>query len=424
MFHLRDPAEQSTVVCHAVLAPRRSLVSSIYSGPRLLGAMKHVPGHASVDVCYIDQGQERFTSIARCAEGTEVVASSSSAAVRDYEDKLKAIELQRRGVEKAAVASKLGRSEKWVQKWWKQEPRLLQRPHGAQDRVFQQTPLEGFRDLEIMRKFAPDAELFETLVKKVPWRQGRVMMRDQETGDLVLRFDHRGHTIPASRMVADRPHDIPELDRLLQRAAAKANIRDPAARVVLNLYRDGTKQLNSHRHDYWTCLISLGAPRVLLVDNRPQILEHGDMIVFGTQMHGVPSMPSLMEGRISIVIFFHPDQDNLERRWLTVTSESADIKSSPADCHSTLTDMRDATALRRANWRPTNAELQFMEYPELPATTASWKYLARAAVPLNPKPLGSLVGPKQFGTWVWQGGSARRVYLLNTSYPAPPLRCH
>ena len=175
---------------------------------------RDVPNKAgAVEVCYVDHGQERSVKISKCDEGTEIVSSSSSLAVRDYEDKLKAIELQRRGVEKAAVASTLNRSEKWVQKWWKQEPRLLQRPHGAQDTVFQRTPLEGFRDLEIMRKFAPDTGLFDTLVEKVPWRQGKVMMRDPETGELVLRFDHKGQTIPASRMVADRPDTRPFPER-------------------------------------------------------------------------------------------------------------------------------------------------------------------------------------------------------------------
>ena len=100
--------------------------------------------------------------------------------------------------------------------------------------------------------------------------------------------------------MADCPRGIGALDRALREIFSKANIRDPQARVVLNMYADGSKGLNAHRHDYWTCLVSLGAPRVLLVDHRPHVLEDGDMIVFGTQMHGVPPMPDVTSGRTGV----------------------------------------------------------------------------------------------------------------------------
>jgi len=326
------------------------------------------------------------------AAHTFVAASGSSRAVRDYEDKLKAIELRRIGLEKSAVASKLGRGESWVQKWWRQQPELLQRPHGAQDQVFQRTPLAGFRDLEITRGVARDSSLFEVLANSVTWRQGKVMMRDPETGELVLRFDRSGATIPAKRKVADCPKGIPALESLLRRVFAKANIHDTQARVVLNFYEDGSKTLNAHRHDFWTCLVSLGAPRMLEVDHKPYLLEDGDMILFGTQMHGVPAMPDVAEGRISIVVFFHPDRDNLSRRWLTLQSAEADDQDKLEEAKSAATfDEHGSTisgaalgggtlaALRaaldsdadrnRPRWRKSNAELQFLEYPRLPKTT-------------------------------------------------------
>eukprot|EP00928_Gymnodinium_smaydae_P063260 TRINITY_DN46901_c0_g1_i1.p1 TRINITY_DN46901_c0_g1~~TRINITY_DN46901_c0_g1_i1.p1 ORF type:complete len:649 (-),score=41.72 TRINITY_DN46901_c0_g1_i1:166-2019(-) len=355
---------------------------------------------ASSQLCYLDRGIERFVPRPCLEQNGETVAlsSSSSAAVREYEDKLKAIEMQRHGLEKAVIATKLARSERWVQRWWKQEPCLLQRPHGAQDTVFQKVPLVGFRDLEITRAFAREPSLFDTLLREVPWRRGKVMTRDTTTGELVLRFDRTGSTIAASRLVADCPRGIDALDRLLQRAFSKANIRDPQARVVLNLYTDGEQQLNSHRHDFWTCLISLGAPRVLLVDNRPLVMEDGDMVVFGTQMHGVPRMTNVSQGRISLVIFFYPDRDNLERRWLTVLDaanvdaakrdedqeieegltfvddcRSGSVSSSAIPACSELEALRTAvnpaTARTRLHWRKSNAELQFMEYPRLPEAT-------------------------------------------------------
>jgi len=348
---------------------------------------------------YVDHGIERVAAPRNdCEAGATVaVASSSSSTVREYEDKLKAIELRQRGVEKSDIAAKLSRSERWVQKWWKHEPKLLQRPHGAQNEVFQRVPLDGFRDVEFTKSFCQDAVLYDTLAREVQWRRGKVMTRDQETSELVLRFDKRGSTIQASRLVADCPRGIAALDSLLQRAFSKANIRDPQARVVLNLYTDGGQQLNSHRHDFWTCLVSLGAPRVLLVDNRPQVMEDGDMIVFGTQMHGVPPMPAVAAGRISLVVFFYPDRDNLGRRWLTVLSENKDsdatddeavhgeltfgddcrtgsVSSNAVPGASTLAALQAAvsapeSARNRPHWRKTNAELQFMEYPKLPEAT-------------------------------------------------------
>ena len=43
--------------------------------------------------------------------------------------------------------------------------------------------------------------------------------------------------------------------------------------------------------------LSFGSPRILTVDGRPMLLRDGDLIVFGTQNHGVPAMcPGLALG--------------------------------------------------------------------------------------------------------------------------------
>ncbi|CAE8721620.1 unnamed protein product [Polarella glacialis] len=90
----------------------------------------------------------------------------------------------------------------------------------------------------------------------------------------------------------------------------------------MNCYRDGQERIAAHRHDFWTCLISLGADRILTVDHRPVLMRDGDLVVFGTQIHGLPAMPEVSEPRISLVIFFYPDADNLERRqWETVEGD-------------------------------------------------------------------------------------------------------
>merc|ERR1712151_1152369 len=62
-----------------------------------------------------------------------------------------------------------------------------------------------------------------------------------------------------------------------------------------------------HRHDNWTLLLSLGSPRVLTVDRANVLMEDGDIILFGTQSHGVPEMPSCAGGRLSVVLMFAAD---------------------------------------------------------------------------------------------------------------------
>jgi len=50
--------------------------------------------------------------------------------------------------------------------------------------------------------------------------------------------------------------------------------------------------------------LSFGSDRILTVDGRPVLLRDGDLIVFGTQNHGVPAMPDA-ESRIIEVIDLH-----------------------------------------------------------------------------------------------------------------------
>jgi len=147
--------------------------------------------------------------------------------------------------------------------------------------------------------------------------------RDPETGALDLAYDNKGSTINAGRQVADYKGGISSLDSLLQRIFSVMDIRDPQSRIFMNYYADGQCRTGVHRHDFWTCLVSFGAERILTVDNRPLLLRDGDLIVFGTQNHGVPPMPDVTAGRVSLVIFFYPDHDNLERRqWQTITDDN------------------------------------------------------------------------------------------------------
>merc|ERR1712187_757439 len=57
----------------------------------------------------------------------------------------------------------------------------------------------------------------------------------------------------------------------------------------------------------WSAILSFGASRVFTVDGVPILLGEGDLLVLGTQRHGVPKMPAVTEGRVSVAIFWFPE---------------------------------------------------------------------------------------------------------------------
>lgn len=107
-----------------------------------------------------------------------------------------------------------------------------------------------------------------------------------------------------------------KLDELVYKVVSDFNLPDPQApyggtaqyAIKMNWYPDGMAQVTDHRHDIWTVLISLGAPRVLNVDYARVLMEDGDAILFGTQKHGVPAFPPSHGGRLSLVLMFQPDK--------------------------------------------------------------------------------------------------------------------
>lgn len=106
------------------------------------------------------------------------------------------------------------------------------------------------------------------------------------------------------------PGVSPRFDKLLQDVVKDFCLPDPWTErytVKMNWYPDGLARVSPHRHDNWTLLLSLGSPRVLTVDRANVLMEDGDIILFGTQSHGVPEMPSCAGGRLSMVLMFSPD---------------------------------------------------------------------------------------------------------------------
>lgn len=114
-----------------------------------------------------------------------------------------------------------------------------------------------------------------------------------------------------SKQVAHwRPGECPRLDALVADVVRDFSLPDPHRTqytVKMNWYPDALSRVSPHRHDNWTLLLSLGAPRVLTVDRARVLMEDGDIVLFGTQSHGVPEMPSCQGGRLSLVFMFAPD---------------------------------------------------------------------------------------------------------------------
>jgi len=316
--------------------------------------------------------------------------------VRDYEHKIKAYRMREAGVDKKDIAEKLDRTVSWVSRWWRVIPETLPKPDGAGYKVMRSANASFFRDVEIRRGLIKEDNLFEELANGLDWKKGKVLYRHEDTNELTIRFDANGKARDARRWCANYTGGLPSMDRLLQKAFSVMDIRDTKARVVSNYYEDGNSGLFAHRHDYWTCLISLGSERVLNLDDKYLMVRDGDVLTFGTQMHGVPMMPLITTGRMSVIIFFFPGNDNLEiiQKWLAVGKDDhfpdgrADLRKEGDDnvedcgcCAEPLSNGEDIVSIVNENaremdkkpaWRTTHElELHFNEGFECQVTICS-----------------------------------------------------
>ncbi|CAJ1334614.1 unnamed protein product, partial [Effrenium voratum] len=68
---------------------------------------------------YVDRAGERTAEfpVDPNDDVSGAVSSASSGPLKDYQDKLKAIQLREKGLSKAEIAEKVGRSEYWVKRW-------------------------------------------------------------------------------------------------------------------------------------------------------------------------------------------------------------------------------------------------------------------------------------------------------------------
>jgi hypothetical protein len=78
--------------------------------------------------------------------------------------------------------------------------------------------------------------------------------------------------------------------------------------VYLNYYRDGNDFTPAHSHPgLKQIVISLGATRTLTMGSSSYEMKNGDVIIFGSSIHGVPKDPECKDGRISIALFLRKE---------------------------------------------------------------------------------------------------------------------
>lgn len=233
-------------------------------------------------------------------------------------------------MEKAAIATALGRSECFVAKWWQKETKEIPRPWGVHEYLTKdmgrnsrgvgatngasmteesvQDTATWWRDVEVKRKFADDPAIYDEILQNTEWKASNARTRDFATGAYHLKYDQRGNIRWEGHQNGKyKPGLSPATDKILQKLFAEYGIEDRTSGIITNWYPDGQGNLGSHRHDCWTALFSFGHERILTIDNTPLLMQDGDLCIFGTQRHGVPMMPEITEGRITLVIFFYPN---------------------------------------------------------------------------------------------------------------------
>lgn len=261
--------------------------------------------------CFTDK--ERTSEFCEATDPAGNLESNSSTGHKEYQDRLRAIALRKEGFEKAEIAEAIGRPAKFVQTWWRKEPKEVPKPAAVHDYL----RTDFWRDIEIVRSFGKGQRIYEDALTSMDWVQPMADGREfKNGGGYRLKYDKEGRMRPQGNQHAKDgviPGRLPELDKLMQKVMVEQGIDDRVLkRPGLLWYPDGHADAIVHRHEAWTALMSFGSPRILTIDGHPVLLRDGDLIVFGTQRHGVPKMCyegstfGDYGGRMSVVMFFMP----------------------------------------------------------------------------------------------------------------------
>ncbi|CAH6419439.1 Hypothetical protein POVN_LOCUS728 [uncultured virus] len=101
--------------------------------------------------------------------------------------------------------------------------------------------------------------------------------------------------------------DDENVDVMVERALKGVKLPNNVVHLgmYINNYRNGNDWTPNHAHQGGVqVVISLGpAARTLWVGKKAYTMGNGDVIVFGSSIHGIPKEPLITEGRISIATF-------------------------------------------------------------------------------------------------------------------------
>mmetsp|Transcript_99987 Transcript_99987/g.173483 ORF Transcript_99987/g.173483 Transcript_99987/m.173483 type:complete len:425 (-) Transcript_99987:222-1496(-) len=261
-------------------------------------------------VWWIEKGGQRHEKSLRLDDPLPTLELSEAAA--EYQLRVRAFWLQTQGMGKERIAQELGKAPGWVSLWWKKPPNEVERPRDVPPYVAEynlrmlECGVEPFRPVVLLRRYMTDtAGLYLECAQQMPWRQAVFRKRNYQTGEVTVT------NIPSSRQDCSYRSlrtGISRLDTALNRIRHDFNITDPGAYLLNNFYPDGNTSIAPHQHDFWSAILSFGATRVFTLDGTPILLGEGDLLVFGTQRHGVPKMPAVKDGRVSVAIFWYPEK--------------------------------------------------------------------------------------------------------------------
>ena len=244
--------------------------------------------------------------------------SHTSSAHGEYQDRLRAIQLRKQGWTKADIAKDIGRSEKFVGRWWQLEPLAVPRPPGVHQYLAHSMISEKkvdrtdmWRGVEVVRGFFKDTlGLYDEVVSSfTAWKQGASETKDFRTASYFLRYDREGKMRMMTMKSAGYRHGVvSRLDALVSKIHQKIKITDPNHGAGMYWFSDGDASVGSHRHVFWSARVALGAERIMMVDKTPILMQEGDLVIIGPQRHGVPSMPDISEGSLRISVPFKPQK--------------------------------------------------------------------------------------------------------------------
>ncbi|CAJ1440225.1 unnamed protein product, partial [Effrenium voratum] len=275
--------------------------------------------------------------------------AKESEEAKDFRQKLQARFWLSTGQSKEEVAERLGKACGWVTQAAgaaPEIPRAVPRYVAEYNLRMLSLGIEPFRPALLWRRYAEDTEgLYLECAQQMPWRQAVFRKRNYETGEVTVTG------IASNRQDCSYPTlatGIPRLDVVLQRLKRDLQIQDPRAFLLNNFYPEGNTSIAPHQHDFWSAILSLGASRVFTLDGSPVLLGDGDVLVIGTQRHGVPKMPEVEDGRVSVAIFWYP-----ESAPESLGSRPADADPSCAMCGAKeqLQEAEDGSAYCRACWQ-------------------------------------------------------------------------